>query len=68
MTVPAVVVTLESNFELMMLPDSARSSPRIGRTDSSASIPWVCALGTLNTTRDEQLPASAVTWRFLMRV
>ena len=26
-------------------------------------MPVECALGTLNTTRDEQLPAVSVTWR-----
>ena len=31
-------------------------------------MPVVCALGTLNTMRDEQLPASTVTCRFLMSV
>ena len=49
-----------------MLPASDRSRPGSGCTENSASTPVVCALGTLKTTRDEQLPASAVTCRFLI--
>ena len=39
--------------------------PASGCAENSASMPVVCALGTLNTMRDEQLPASSVTCRSL---
>ena len=39
-----------------------------GLTLTSASTPIVCASGTLNTMREEQLPASAVTCRLVMSV
>ena len=39
------------------------SSSLVGLNANSISTPVECALGTLNTTRDEQDPASSVTWR-----
>ena len=47
----------ESNSASTRLPESDRSKFSTGSAESSNSMPCVCALGTLNTIRDEQLPA-----------
>ena len=46
--------------------EGARFGQIIFQKIADLPIPSACALGTLNTIRDEQLPASSVTCRFLM--
>ena len=59
---------VESNCASRTVPLTERFRPRVGCADSSNSMPCEWALGTLNTMRDEQEPASSVTCRLLMSV
>src|ERR1700757_1673622 len=55
-------VSLASSTEA----DRPKSQLAFGRANSSASIPSLRAVGTLYTSRDEQLSAVTLPWRSLM--
>jgi len=46
-----------SQLRVTQVADSPKSQFVVGRANNSASMPSLRAVGTLNTTRDEQVPA-----------
>ena len=54
------VVSSSDSVKVAEMPKSKRS---VGCAESSISTPVECASGTLIAMRDEQVPASAGTWR-----
>jgi hypothetical protein len=62
-TAPVPSLTVESNSAFTAEPARPNSQLSLGLHVISTSTPEECALGTLNTTRDEHEPASSVTCR-----
>src|ERR1700730_1861386 len=59
-------MTDEVSLASMNVADTPRSQLTVGRANSSASMPSLRAVGTLNTIREEQVPAVVGACRFLM--